>query len=220
MGLWRMSGPGGEGAYRLGVLASGGGTNLQAILDRSISGLLPAVVSVVVSNNSRSGALERARRAGVPALHMSGVTHGDGLGAALRGVLQDHGVELVALAGYMKKLGPEVLNAFPDRILNTHPALLPEFGGKGMYGRRVHEAVIRCRARESGVTVHLVDEVYDHGPVVTQEAVPVFPSDTPDTLAARVLEVEHRLYPRTIGLFAEGRVKVVGRRVTILQSSG
>lgn len=215
-----MSGSGGEGAYRLGVLASGGGTNLQAILDSSASGSLPAVVSVVVSNNGRSGALERARRAGVPAFHMSGYTHGAVLDPSLRDLLWEHGVKLVALAGYMKKLGPAVLSAFPDRILNTHPALLPAFGGQGMYGRHVHEAVIRSGARTSGVTVHLVDEVYDHGPIVTQEVVPVLPKDTPDTLATRVLEVEHRLYPFTIGLFAQGRVKVEGGSVTILEPSG
>ena len=206
------------GAFCLGALASGGGTNLQAILDRCASGELPARVGVVISNNSDAGALERARRAGVPTVHLSSKTHPDpdALDRAITDVLQSHGVNLVLLAGYMKKLGAALVQAFPNRILNIHPALLPAFGGEGMYGLRVHRAVIESGARITGVTVHLADEEYDHGPIVDQEAVRVDQDDTPESLAARVLEVEHHLYSAVIRLFAEGRVDVDGRRVRIL----
>lgn len=207
------------GVFRLGALASGGGTNLQAIMDRCASGDLPARMAVVISNNSGSGALERARRAGVPTCHLSGRTHPDpqALDRAIAEVFQSYGVDLVVLGGYMKKLGPVTLQAYPNRILNIHPALLPAFGGKGMYGLRVHQAVIESGAWISGVTVHLADEEYDHGPIVAQEAVRVGPDDTPESLAARVLEVEHRLYWEVVRLFAEGRVAVEGRRVRILE---
>lgn len=206
------------GVFRLGALASGGGTNLQAIMDRCASGDLPARMAVVISNNSGSGALERARRAGVPTCHLSGRTHPgpQALDRAIAEVFQSYGVDLVVLGGYMKKLGPVTLQAYPNRILNIHPALLPAFGGKGMYGLRVHQAVIESGAWISGVTVHLADEEYDHGPIVAQEAVRVGPDDTPESLAARVLEVEHRLYWEVVRLFAEGRVAVEGRRVRIL----
>nr|WP_243665078.1 phosphoribosylglycinamide formyltransferase [Rhodothermus marinus] len=119
-------------------------------------------------------------------------------------VLRAHDVELVALAGYLKKIPDNVVAAYRNRILNIHPSLLPAFGGPGMYGRRVHEAVLNYGVRWTGATVHLVDEEYDHGPIVLQEPVPVLPDDTPETLAARVLEVEHRLYPEALRLFAEG----------------
>ena len=207
------------GVFRLGALASGGGTNLQAIMDRCASGDLPARMAVVISNNSGSGALERARRAGVPTCHLSGRTHPDpqALDRAIAEVFQSYGVDLVVLGGYMKKLGPVTLRAYSNRILNIHPALLPAFGGKGMYGLRVHQAVIESGAWISGVTVHLADEEYDHGPIVAQEAVRVGPDDTPESLAARVLEVEHRLYWEVVRLFAERRVAVEGRRVRILE---
>ena len=192
----------------LGVLASHGGTNLQAIIDSCLSGAADAEVRVVISNNSRSLALERARRANIPASHLSGSTHPtpDLLDEAITETLQRHGVQVVALAGYMKMLGPRTLDAYRHRILNVHPALLPKFGGPGMYGERVHEAVLASGDRVSGVTVHLVDEEYDHGPVVAQTQVPVLPDDTPDKLAARVLEQEHILYPETIQRIATGEV--------------
>ena len=182
----------------LGVLASHGGTNLQAIIDSCRSGAIDAKVRVVISNNSRSLALERARSATIPASHLSGSTHPDpdDLDEAIADTLRRHGVQVVALAGYMKMLGPRTLGAYRNRILNVHPALLPKFGGHGMYGERVHAAVLASGDSVSGVTVHLVDEKYDHGPVVAQAEVPVLPGDTPDTLAARVLEQEHILYPK------------------------
>lgn len=200
---------------RLGVLASHTGTNLQAIMDACKSGRLDARVCVVISNNSRSGALRRARREGIPAYHLSGVTHPteEELDSAILRVLESHSVELVALAGYMKRVGPRVLARYDRRILNTHPALLPRFGGEGMYGRFVHEAVLASGAETTGATVHLVDERYDHGPVIAQREAPVLAGDTVDTLSARVLREEHRLYVETLRRIAEGKIDLdaVGR---------
>ena len=190
------------------MLASHGGTNLQAIIDSCLSGVIDTEVRVVISNNSRSLALERARRADIPTAHLSSATHPnpDSLDETIAETLQRHGVQVVALAGYMKMLGPRTLDAYRNRILNIHPALLPKFGGQGMYGERVHKAVLASGDSVSGVTVHLVDEEYDHGPVVAQAEVPVLPGDTPDTLAERVLEQEHILYPETIQRIATGKV--------------
>ena len=192
----------------LGVLASHGGTNLQAIIDSCHNGAIDAEVRVVISNNSGAMALERARGADIPTAHLSSATHPDpgSLDEAIAGILQRHGVQVVALAGYMKMLGPRSLGAYRNRILNVHPALLPKFGGQGMYGERVHRAVLASGDSVSGVTVHLVDEEYDRGPVVAQAEVPVLPGDTPDTLAARVLEQEHILYPQTIQRIATGEL--------------
>jgi len=200
--------PGFTEKLALGVLASHGGTNLQAIIDSCLSGAIDAEVRVVISNNSRSMALERARKAGIPTAHLSGATHPDpdSLDEAIAETLQRYGVRVVALAGYMKMLGPRTLDAYRNRILNVHPALLPKFGGQGMYGERVHKAVLASGDSVSGVTVHLVDEEYDRGPVVAQAEVPVLPGDTPDALAARVLEQEHILYPETIQRIAIGEV--------------
>lgn len=209
---------GSNAVYCLGVLASGGGTNLQAILNRSAAGRLPARVGVVIGNNSRSGALARARRAGIPAIHLSGRTHPKpgSLDRAIAETLRSHRVNLVVLAGYMKKLGPATLEMYRNRIVNIHPALLPAFGGKGMYGERVHEAVVRSGAQVSGATVHLVDEEYDTGPIVLQQKIRVAPDDTSESLAGKVLAVEHELYAEAIRLFAEGRIRVDGRKVEIL----
>ncbi len=193
---------------RLGVLASHGGSNLQAIMDASRDGTLHAEIRVVISNNSRSVAIERARRAGIPTAHLSGATHPDpaDLDSALASELLMHRVELVALAGYMKKLGPATLSAFRSRIVNVHPSLLPKFGGVGMYGERVHEAVLAAGDGVSGVTVHVVDAEYDHGRAIAQRKVSVLREDTPDTLAARVLAQEHILYPQTLQRIATGEI--------------
>ena len=193
---------------RLGFLASGGGTNMQAILDACADDRLHAEPRVVISNNSKAGAMERARAAGIPCCHLSSRTHPDpdALDEAIRAALQDHGVQVVCLAGYMKLMGPKTLAAYRGHILNIHPGLLPRHGGQGFYGRRVHEAVLAAGDAESGPTVHVVDEVYDNGPVLAQARVPVLPGDTPDTLAARVLEEEHRLFPETLQRIAAGEI--------------
>jgi len=193
---------------RLGFFASHGGTNLQAILDAIAAGTLPASPRLVISNNSAARALERARAAGVATLHLSSRHHPEpaALDRAMVEALRAHGVNLVVLAGYMKKLGSAVLAAYPRRVLNIHPALLPRHGGRGMYGLRVHEAVLAAGDAESGVSVHLVDEHYDHGRVLAQARVPVCPGDTPETLQARVLAAEHRLYPDVLRRIAAGEI--------------
>ncbi len=190
---------------RLGVLASGGGSNLQSIIDRSRDGSLSAEVVMVISNNSGAKALDRARAFGIECRHVSATTEGSPE-AADRRIAREftlHGVDLVILAGYMKQGGAALLQAFPKRIINIHPALLPKFGGEGMYGMRVHRAVIAAGETESGPTVHLVDGEYDHGLTLAQRKVPVFPGDTADTLQQRVLAEEHELLPRTIQDLAE-----------------
>ncbi len=178
---------------RLGFLASHGGTNLQAILDAVAAGRLPAEPRVVISNNSAATALQRARSLGIDGLHLSGQSHPDpeALDAAILAALREHEVNLVVLAGYMKKIGPRVLSAYARRVVNIHPALLPKFGGQGMYGMHVHEAVLAAGERVTGVTVHLVDADYDRGPILAQAEVAVQPGDTAKALQARVLEQEH-----------------------------
>ena len=178
---------------RVAVAVSGRGSNLLALL-RALGPAAPARVVLVLSDRSDAGALDHAREHGVPAEVLSDPTDA----AEWLTRLERHGTELVVLAGYLKLVPAPVIARFRDRILNIHPALLPAFGGKGMYGHRVHEAVLASGARESGATVHLVDEAYDRGPVLGQVRVPVLPDDTPDRLAARVLEVEHRLLPAAV----------------------
>ena len=180
---------------RVAVLASGGGTNLQALLDalngESIAPL--ARVTRVITNRPDAGALERARRSGVPATVLKDPGDAAELLAAL-----DQAADLVVLAGYLKLVPPAVVARFRWRMINIHPALLPAHGGPGMYGRRVHEAVLASGAVESGVTVHYVDEQFDRGPIIAQARVPVLTGDTAETLAARVLDAEHRLLPLVV----------------------
>ena len=183
---------------RLGVLASGGGTNLQAIIDACKSGDLDAEVCVVISNNSGSRALERAHAEDIPAYHLSTITHPDSLDEEICRTLEAHAVELVLLAGYMRLLGPATLARYHNRVLNSHPALLPKFGGKGMYGSHVHRAVLDAGETVTGVTIHYVDEEYDHGETLAQCEVPVLPDDTLDTLEERVKERERRFWIETL----------------------
>lgn len=181
---------------RLGVLASHGGTNLQAIMDACSEGRLDAKVAVVISNNSNSAAIQRAKNEGLPAYHISAAAYPQPSREdnAMRDTLQKHRVDLVVLAGYMKLLGPATLAAYRNRVLNSHPALLPRFGGKGMYGSHVHEAVVESGETVTGVTIHLVDEQYDHGAAVGQCTVPVLPGDTAARLEERVKERERRFW--------------------------
>ena len=197
---------------RLGFLSSHGGTNLQAIIDASGDGRLKARPCVVISNNSASAALERARRAGIPCHHLSGKTHADpdSLDRAILQALEAQRVNLVVLAGYMKLLGPRTVSRYRGRILNIHPALLPRHGGRGMYGAAVHEAVLRSGDRVTGVSVHLVDEEFDHGPVLAQSRVPVAGDDTVETLSARVLQREHLLYVETLQKIERGEIVLEG----------
>ena len=179
---------------RVAVLASGGGTNLQALLDALHDASL-ARVARVITNRRNAGALERARRSGVPATVLKDPDDAAELLAALE---EGPGADLVVLAGYLKLVPPAVVARFRWRMINIHPALLPAHGGPGMYGRRVHAAVLASGAAESGATVHYVDEQYDRGPIIAQARVPVRPGDTAETLAARVLDAEHRLLPMVV----------------------
>jgi phosphoribosylglycinamide formyltransferase-1 len=202
---------------RLAVFVSGGGSNFQAILDAAASGRLSARVVLCVSSRPDAGALERARRHGVPTAVLSAPRADEReVAREMLDLLSTHDVDFVALAGFMRRVPPAVVRAFRNRMLNVHPALLPAFGGAGMYGRRVHEAVIASGVSLSGATVHLVDDEYDTGPIVLQNEVPVLEDDTPESLAARVLAVEHRLYPEALDLFARGRIRVKGPRVLVL----
>jgi phosphoribosylglycinamide formyltransferase 1 len=194
----------------IGFLASHGGSNMQAIIDAAKKGILHARPVVVISNNSDSTALERARNEGIPGFYLSGNVYPgpDMLDQAILKTLIAHQVDIVALAGYMKKLGPKTLSHFRGRVLNIHPALLPKHGGKGMYGIHVHESVIAARETESGVTIHLVTDEYDRGPIIAQVRVEVKPDDTPEVLAARVLIEEHKLYPATIQRIVTGEINL------------
>ncbi|HVE34496.1 MAG TPA: phosphoribosylglycinamide formyltransferase [Gemmatimonadaceae bacterium] len=191
---------------RIAVLASGGGSNLQAIIDH-LDQLGPrrgGDVVLVASNRSDAGALERAARREIPVAVLASAKEPEG--AHLDGLLVEHQVDLMVLAGYLKLVPRDVVAKYHGRIVNVHPALLPAFGGPGMYGQRVHHAVIESGARVTGVTAHFVDEQYDRGRIIAQWPVPVFGSDDAGTLAARVLRVEHLLYPRVVDAVAAGRM--------------
>ncbi|HEX5072293.1 MAG TPA: phosphoribosylglycinamide formyltransferase [Gemmatimonadaceae bacterium] len=188
---------------RVAVLASGGGTNLQAILDYlGAQGGTATTVSLVASDRSSAGALDRARRHGVEAIALDETHRGD----ALVGLLESRAIDYIALAGYLRFVPTSVTRQWRGRIVNVHPSLLPSFGGAGMYGIRVHQAVIEAGVRVTGVTVHFVDEEYDRGPIIAQWPAPVLPGDTPEVLAERVLAVEHALYPMALDAVAQGRV--------------
>lgn len=185
---------------------------MQAIIDAINSGRLDANPVVVISNNSGSKALQRARNEHIPCYHISHQTHASSeeQDQAILDILIRYNTDLVILAGYMKKIGEKILDAFRGRILNIHPALLPKFGGKGMYGMKVHEAVLAAGESESGATIHLVDEHYDHGPVLAQKKVPVLKDDTAESLADRVLKEEHNLYSETIARIISGDITLPG----------
>lgn len=197
---------------RVGVLASGRGSNLQAILDATSREDCPARVVVVVSDRERATALERASRAGVPTVFLNPKDFADraAYDQALERLLHEHGVDLVCLAGFMRILTPPFVRAFAGRILNIHPSLLPAFPGLN-----AQRQALDSGAAISGATVHFVDEGVDTGPIVLQASVPVHPDDTEESLSARILVEEHRLYPEAIRLFALGRLRLVGRRVRV-----
>ncbi|GJQ21582.1 MAG: phosphoribosylglycinamide formyltransferase [Bacteroidia bacterium] len=199
------------------VFASGRGSNLNAIVEAIRKGVLPARLSIVVSNNASAGALELARSHNIPALciRQKDFSSEEDFTEELLSCLARHEADFIALAGYMKKIPPQVIGRFHNRITNIHPALLPAFGGPGMYGMHVHEAVLHAGVKITGVTIHLVDEEYDHGPIVLQRPVEVTPHDDAVSLAARVQAVEHEVYPLVLKAFAEGRVTVEGARAWI-----
>jgi phosphoribosylglycinamide formyltransferase 1 len=200
---------------RCAVFASGGGSNFQALIDRKEAGDLRVELALLIGNNSTAFAFERARNHGIPALHIPPSRYTDEAAYArhLLSVLQEHKIDIIALAGYMKKIPRSVVSAFANRIVNIHPALLPAFGGAGLYGEKVHQAVIDYGAKVSGITIHFVDEEYDHGPVIYQEALPVLDSDDAHSLAKRVLTLEHANYWKALQAIAEGAITVRNRRV-------
>lgn len=191
----------------IGFLASGRGSNVRAVVEACKSGQIAGQPRAVISNNSGAGVLEYARAQHIPAYHLSSLTNPHDLDETILHTLRHHEVGLVVLGGYMKKLGPQTLAAFSGRVVNIHPALLPKFGGQGMYGLNVHRAVLEAGEAETGATVHLVDGEYDHGATLAQARVPVLPGDTPETLAARVLEAEHALLVETVARLARGQLQ-------------
>ncbi len=197
----------------IAVFVSGKGSNLRAIHDAIVQGTLDARICLVLGSRPDAPALDWAASEGIPTGVIS--HRSDDTDSAILGLLEEHGADSIALAGYLKLVPPAVVRAFQHRMLNIHPALLPAFGGSGMYGRHVHEAVLAAGVKVSGATVHVVDEEYDRGPIVMQECVPVLEDDTASTLASRVLEVEHRLFPRALQLFAENRVNIENGKAII-----
>lgn len=202
---------------RIAVLISGSGSDLQSVIDRVAAGGIDGKIEVVISSNAQAFGLERAKRAGIDTrvYAKSEFSSLEEMYADMIGFLRARGVELVVLAGYMSILTPNIVQAFPNAILNIHPALIPSFCGKGYYGLKVHEAALAYGVKLSGCTVHFVNEEADGGPIILQESVAVLDDDTPESLQKRILEVEHRLLPDAVALFCADRLEVVGRRVRI-----
>ena len=197
---------------KIGILASGNGSNLQAIIDACVRGELDAEVVCVITNRVDAFALERARQHGIPAIHLNhrDYSYREAYDTATVEVLQAHGVELVVMAGFMRIITRVLLDAFPQRVMNIHPALLPSFPGLDAQKQALEHGV-----KVSGCTVHFVDEGCDTGPIIIQAAVPILPDDTAETLSQRIHLQEHRIYPQAIQLFAEGRLTIQGRRVVV-----
>ncbi|MBN1756168.1 phosphoribosylglycinamide formyltransferase [bacterium] len=202
---------------RLAVFASGSGSNLQAIIDAIKEGKLEARINLVVSDKIDAFALERAQKEGISTVYINRKDfseRGDFINRLLA-IMDEYRVNFIVLAGYMKKVPTELVRKFTGRMLNIHPALVPAFCGKGYYGMKVHQAVVDYGVKVTGVTVHLVDEEYDNGAIVAQCTVKVMDDDTAESLAERVLEYEHAIYPETIQLFAADRVDIRGRKTYI-----
>ncbi len=202
-------------SLRLAVLLSGNGTTLQNLLDRIADDRLRAQIALVISNRHDAYGLERARLAGIPAavVERADCSCRDEFGRRIFDLCRQAQADLVCLAGFLQLL--PIPDDFLGRVMNIHPSLIPAFCGKGFYGHRVHEAALQMGVKVSGCTVHFADNVYDHGPIILQRVVPVLDSDTPDSLAARVFEQECEAYPEAIRLFAEGRLRIEGRRVRV-----
>ncbi len=205
---------------KIAVLISGSGRTLKNFVDLVVEGSLPVEIALVISSSSKAGGLEHAAAAGIPTAVVNRCDFGShqDYGDAIFGKCREAGVELVAMAGFLK-FAP-VPDDFMGRVVNIHPSLLPAFGGQGMYGHAVHQAVLDYGAKITGVTIHFVDNEYDHGPVIWQQPVPVFDDDTADSLAARVFEVEKDAYPHVLNMIAGGRLRIEGRRVVTQRSKG
>jgi len=192
----------------IGVLVSGGGTNLQAIIDETLDGNINGKVKVVISNKQNAYGLERARQNNIDAVFETDEDN-------IIKVLEEHNIDLVVLAGYLKIISPNFVNKFRNKIINIHPSLIPSFCGGGYYGQRVHQAVIDSGVKITGATVHFVDEGTDTGPIIMQDTVEVKDNDDAQTLSKRVLEIEHRILKKSISLFCENKLSIQGRRVFI-----
>lgn len=203
---------------RLAVFASGRGSNFKAILDAVQAGKLDAKVVLLISDQPQAGALQTAAQAGIPTriIAPNAFATSEDYGKALLQALAECDSNFIVLAGFLRMIPAAVIKAFSGRIINIHPALLPSFGGKGMFGLRVHQAVLDYGCKVSGATVHLVDENYDTGKPLVQRCVPVYEDDTPESLAARVLKIEHQILPEALQLFAKDRVVIDDRGVRIL----
>jgi phosphoribosylglycinamide formyltransferase-1 len=201
----------------IAVFASGRGTNFDEILKAIDSGFLSARVVLLLSNRSDTGAVDLARSHGIPVLHLSlrQCPSADEFAQRMLAALQEHHAELIALAGYLKRIPPPVIKRYANRIINIHPALLPFFGGDGMYGHFVHEAVLASGMKISGATVHIVDEEYDHGAILFQKSVEIERGETAETLAQKVLNVEHEIFPLALKAFAEGKVVIEGKKAWV-----
>ncbi len=201
------------------VLASGRGSNLKSIINFQKKGKIKSKIALVISNNSSSNALNIARKNLIPAVHLSQKkfnSEAEFVDSFLE-ILKKHHIELIVLAGYMKMVPPLVIRAFKNRIINVHPALIPSFCGQGYFGMKVHEAVIESGVKLTGVTVHIVDEEYDHGAIINQISVKVHDNDTPEILQKRVLKYEHRILPEAIKLLESKKFNVIGRKVVFEQ---
>ena len=203
---------------RIAIFASGSGSNAEAIIRATYEGKLSSEVGLVISNNADAGALQRAKELDVnySAIDRRNFNSEESYISSLFSLLDENGIDFIALAGYLKLVQPQLIEKYRNKITNIHPALLPSFGGKGFYGINVHEAVLEAGCKVSGVTIHMVTEAYDRGAIIAQKSVPVLGDDNPDSLAARVLKVEHQIYPEALQLFAEGRVKVTNNIVRII----
>lgn len=195
---------------KIACLASGGGTNLQAIIDSIESGRLEARIVAVISNIPGAGALDRAQKHGIPWFVVNNRDYGSRkrFDREMAAIIDRQEAQLICLCGFMRILSPFFIEHYPGRVINIHPALLPSFGGKGFYGHKVHEAVLASGEKVSGCTVHFVDQEVDHGPIILQRTVPVLPEDTADTLADRVLKEEHLAYSQAIALIARGECEI------------
>lgn len=204
---------------KFAVMASGGGTDFQSLIDAVETGQVRAEICCLVASKPDIYAIERAKKAGIPVevVRKKEFDSLETFDKAILATLKKYSADFVVLAGYLNIVGPQTIGAYENKIINIHPALIPSFCGMGMYGSHVHEAVIAYGAKYSGATVHFVNEEADAGPIIMQEVVPVLEDDTPETLAARVLETEHRLLPRAVALMADGRLRVAGRIVKILK---
>lgn len=202
---------------RIGVLVSGGGTNLQTLIDAIEQGDINGEIAVVISDREEAYALERAKKHGIkPALiDRKAYQDKDMFNTKLIDELKEMKIELVVLAGFLSILKPEFIKAFEGRIMNIHPSLIPSFCGKGFYGEKVHQAVVEYGVKLSGATVHFVDEGTDSGPIILQESIAIDENDTAQTVAAKVLKIEHKLLPQAVKLYCESRLKIEGRHVII-----